>query len=317
MKSTDFTQALSTGDLDAIRAAPKTDVHSHAFYATRLKNLEAWIGHSLPKPPRKMNGLADMFGYADEVLAPHIRHRKGFEFVAESAIKDAIHDGVVRVEISFDIRITEFYDYDLTAFAAFLEGLVEKYRAEIDFRPEFGFPRTHVDDAKLMKLAHEAVELPVFRSIDLYSYQEACPPEAVKSLFERAGAAGLKLKAHVGEYGGAEEVRRTVELLELDEVQHGIGAIESLEVIRWLADNEVPLNISPSGNVMLRAVPDLVSHPIRVFFDHGIPVTINTDDLIIYDQGVSEEYLNLYRAGVFSAEELDGIRQASLTYPDG
>ena len=314
MKSADFIQALSTDNLAALRTAPKTDVHSHAFYATRRKNVERWIGHSLTKPPRKMNGLADMFGYADEVLAPHIRHREGFEFVAESAINDAIQDGVVQVEMSFDIRIAGFYEDNLTAFAAFIEGLVEKYRTEVDFRPDFGFPRTHADDTKLMNLAHEAVELPVFQSIDLYSFQEACPPEAVKPLYERARAAGLKLKAHVGEFGGdAEEVRRTVELLDLNEVQHGIAAAKSVDVMQWLADRQVQLNVCLSSNVMLRAVPDFASHPIRAFFDNGIPVTINSDDLIIYDQGVSEDYRNLYRAGVFSAQELDDIRRASLT----
>jgi hypothetical protein len=34
---------------------------------------------------------------------------------------------------------------------------------------------------------------------------------------------------------------------------------------------------------------------------------------MIFDQSVSEEYRNLYRAGVFSADELDDIRRASLT----
>ena len=91
-------------------------------------------------------------------------------------------------------------------------------------RPELGFARECADDPKLMNLAHEAIESGVFRSIDLYSHQEACPPEAVQPLYRKARAAGMKLKAHVGEFGGAEEVQRTVEVLDLDEVQHGIGA---------------------------------------------------------------------------------------------
>ena len=47
----------------------------------------------------------------------------------------------------------------------------------------------------------------------------------------------MKLKAHVGEFGGADEVKRTVEVLQLDEVQHGIAAAESTAVMNWLADN--------------------------------------------------------------------------------
>ena len=123
----------------------------------------------------------------------------------------------------------------------------------------------------------------------------------------------MKLKAHVGEFGGAEEVRRTVKVLDLDEVQHGIAAAESVEIMRWLSENHIQLNVCPTSNVMLDGVPDLASHPIRSLFDNGVPVTINTDDLMIFGQSVSEEYRNLYQAGVFSAEELNHIRYASLT----
>ena len=227
-------------------------------------------------------------------------------------MNDAVQDGVVMLEMSFDIRLVTFYPDGLTELRAFIEMLVEQYREQIDLRPELGFARECANDPKWMKLAHEAIELDIFQSIDLYSHQEGCAPEAVKPLYRKAREAGMKLKAHVGEFGGAEEVRRTVEVLDLDEVQHGIGAAESVEVMRWLSENQTQLNVCPTSNVMLDAVPDLASHPIRILFDNGVPVTINTDDLMIFGQSVSEEYRNLYRAGVFSAQELEDIRGASL-----
>ena len=216
------------------------------------------------------------------------------------------------LEMSFDIRLAEFYPNGIKELCAFIEALVERYKAEADLRPELGFSRGNADDPKLMALAHEAVELGFFQSIDLYSRQEVCPPEVMKPLFTKARAAGMKLKAHVGEFEDAEEIRRTVEVLDLDEVQHGIAAAESVEVMRWLSENQIQLNVCPTSNVMLEGVPDLVSHPIRVLFDNGVPVTINTDDLMIFGQSVSEEYRNLYQAGVFSAQELEDIRRASL-----
>lgn len=313
MRHTDFIEALSKDDLDAIRAAPKTDVHSHAFLSTRLKNLEHWLGHSVTKPPRKMNGLEEMMEYVITVLAPHQKSREGFEFVSTSGINDAIQDGVVGLEMSFDIMMTRFYPDGLVGVKAFIEELIDRYKSQINLRPELGFPRTSANDQELMRLAHEAIELGVFQSIDLYSHQEACPPEAVKPLYAKARAVGMKLKAHVGEFGGTDEVRRTVEVLDLDEVQHGIAAAESIEVMRWLSKNRIQLNVCPTSNVMLSAVPDLASHPIRILYDNGVPVTINTDDLMIFGQSVSEEYRNLYQAGVFSAQELETIRGASLT----
>ncbi len=310
--SINFVEALFTDNLTAMKAVPKTDVHSHAFLSTRLENLECWVGHPLKHPPSKMKGLEGMMEYINEVLSHHIITPESFKFVASSGVRDAIQDGVVMLEMSFDIRMAEYYPDELVGVRVFFEALAEQYGAQIDLRPELGFPRTHANDPKLMALAHEAVELGVFQSIDLYSYQEACAPEVVKTLYTKAREAKMKLKAHVGEFGGAEEVQRTVEVLELDEVQHGIGAAESVEVMRWLSENQIQLNVCPTSNVMLDAVPDLTSHPIRILFDNGVSVTINTDDLMIFSQSVSEEYRNLYRAGVFSAEELDCIRRASL-----
>ncbi len=311
--SIDFVEVLSTDNLTAIKATPKTDVHCHSFLSTRRENAENWLGHRLPKPPLKMKGLGGMMEYIDAVLAPHLDHRKGFEFIATSALNDAIQDGVVILEMSFDIRLLKFYPDGLTELRSFIEALVEQHQGKVDLRPELGFARECANDPKRMRSAHEAIELDIFQSMDLYSHQEACTPEAVQSLYAKARAAGMKLKAHVGEFGGAEEVRRTVEVLDLDEVQHGIGAAESVEVMRWLSEHQIQLNVCPTSNVMLGGVSDLASHPIRVLFDNGVPVTINTDDLMIFGQSVSEEYRNLYQAGVFSAKELNDIRRASLT----
>ena len=86
----------------------------------------------------------------------------------------------------------------------------------------------------------------------------------------------------------------------------------SPEVMKWLADREVPLNICPTSNLVLEQTSSYASHPIRILFDHGVKVTVNTDDVTLFNQGVSEEYLNLYQAGLFSVEELEGIRRYSL-----
>ena len=263
MRDIDFVEALAVDNLAAIRNAPKTDVHCHAFFSTRLENVERWVGHSLMKAPAKICGLDGMMEYANAVLEPHIKHCEGFEFVAASGVDDAIQDGVVVFEVSFDIRMAEYYPDGLAGVVAFVEALVDRYRAQIDLRPELGFSRKYVDDPKLVKLAHQAVEFGLFQSIDLYSRQDACAPEAVKPLYTRARSAGMKLKAHVGEFGGADEVKRTVEVLELDEVQHGIGASESVEVMKWLAENQIRLNVCPTSNVMLDAVSDFAAHPIR------------------------------------------------------
>ena len=305
-------QALESDNLEELKTIPKTDVHCHALLSTRRKNLERWIGAVLTKPPTKMNGLEGMIEYMNMVLAPYIANPGGFEFVALSAIEDAVQDGVVILEMSFDIRLVKFYDNKLEYLDPFIKSLVKFNKRKIDLRPELGIARECVKDPQWMKLAQKAIASNTFKSIDLYSHQEACTPEDAKPLFDKAYNADMKLKAHVGEFKDADEIRRTVEVLRLNEVQHGIAAVESVEVMKWLSENNIRLNVCPTSNVMLDSVKDMTVHPIRVLYDNGISVTINTDDLMIFDQSVSEEYLNLYRSNVFSGQELENIRLVSL-----
>ncbi len=41
-------------------------------------------------------------------------------------------------------------------------------------------------------------------------------------------------------------------------------------------------------------------------------MTINSDDVLIFDSDVSKEYLKLFEAGCLNAEELDQIRLNGL-----
>ncbi|MCY4112997.1 MAG: adenosine deaminase [Chloroflexi bacterium] len=307
-----FAAALRAGDAAAVRSFPKTDLHAHAYISARIESLERRLGHALLRPPRRMNGLGEFQEYLRLAVDPHVGNIEGAELAAAVAVDDAIDDGVSVFEMSFDIWPVPHYPDGLDGYLRFLQSLVEQCKDRIRLRPELGISRRYASNPALMDQIAEAVASGAFTSIDLYSTEDACAPEDVQPLYAQARAQGMLLKAHVGEFGSAEDVRRTVEVLDLDEVQHGIAAADSTDVMRWLADKGVRLNICPTSNVMLGVVDDIKDHPIRRLHDHGVAVTVNSDDLTVFRQSVSDEYLNLFRAGVFSAEELDDIRVAAL-----
>ena len=138
------------------------------------------------------------------------------------------------------------------------------------------------------------------------------PFEAFLPLYRKAEQYHLSKKMHVGETGPAENVMRAVEVLGLSEVHHGINAAASVKVMRFLADNRIQLNVCPSSNVMLGYAIGYRDHPIKILYENGVKVTINTDDLLIFDSSIENEYLLLYRAGTLSAGQLDEIRKNGL-----
>jgi adenosine deaminase len=308
-KNKKFTDALELGDLKTLCTIPKTDLHNHAFLGARRSSIEQWTGCSVPAPG-KFNSLDEMMVYFYNSFGKYLSSLEGVDFMFSSAIRDAVCDGVTLLEMSIDARIISMHPLGIDAMLEYVEHL-KTSSPEIVFKPELGVSRDH-DFGKIEPVAIRCIESGLFSSIDLYGNESAQPPDVYKTLYEKAKHVGMKLKAHVGEFGSAESILNTVELLELNEVQHGIAAAESDEVMRRLSDNNICLNICPTSNIMLSRVSCMQNHPVRVLYDNGIMVTVNTDDLTVFNQSVSEEYLNLFETGLFSSDELDEIRQASL-----
>jgi adenosine deaminase len=307
-----FTEALRNEDRARLLAFPKADRHCHSLFGASLQSISAWAGVPIKPPPPRMAGLDAMRQYAHSELYACIRNREGFEFTAERTVVEAIQDGVSILEMSLDADFARFYDSGTTGFTDFVRGLVGRHDRDIDFRPEIGVSKNR-DPSPQIKLALECMESGLFGSMDLYGNEYAQQPEAYAALFRVGKRRGLKLKAHVGEFGDAALVERTLEVLDLDEIQHGVAASTSRALMDIIKDRGVRLNVCPSSNLVLSVVSDLPRHPIRTLARNGVRVTINSDDKTIFGQTVADEYLALFQAGTLTAEELEAIRIDSLS----
>ena len=243
---------------------------------------------------------------------PDLNTPEGRRLLIKAAFAQAKEDGVSILEIGEDVwGLGEFFHGDIDELVAAFETANQEIAPEIELRLQIGLSR-HCDIGYLEDCLSHFWGNKAFYSIDLYGDELAQPIENFKSIYRKAKSEGLRLKAHVGEWGTADDVRKAVECLELDEVQHGIAAANDTSVVRFLADNHIRLNITPSSNYLLGRVKDLKSHPIAQLYHSGVDVTINSDDVLIFDSDVSKEYLRLYQCGLLTAEELDDIRKNGL-----
>lgn len=302
-----FIQALTEGDKKSIQRIPKTDLHNHAGLGLKLTALSKFAKTDLPAVPKTISSIAEMNQYIQTNLYPIYATRSGFEFAIEEAIQEAASDGITYLEASIDCYFLTVYDNDVNKLSKFINKIKNKYAEKVKFSSEIGISR---DIAPVLgfPLMESCIESGAFECVDLYGTELAREPQIYKQLFRKAADKGLKLKAHVGEFGNAELIRRTCDILEVTNVQHGISAAENKEVMQWLARNNITLNICPTSNIRLLRVNDYSVHPIRKLFDAGIAVTINTDDLLFFESNVSDEYLQLFNSQTLSAAELNSIR---------
>jgi adenosine deaminase len=200
-------------------------------------------------------------------------------------------------------------------FRKMIDGFHQKHCPDTVFEPEITYISLCNVEEETERM-DQFVSDGYFRSIDVCGGENLRPIEDFLPLYRKAEQFHLIKKMHVGESGPAEDVRKAVDILGLDEVHHGIRAAYSKDVMRFLAENKIQLNVCPSSNVMLGYARSFKDHPIKVLYESGVKVTINTDDLLIFDSSIENEYLLLYREGVLNAEQLNEIRLLGLGDPE-
>ena len=63
----------------------------------------------------------------------------------------------------------------------------------------------------------------------------------------------------------------------------------------------------PTSNILLNVVSTYCDHPLRYYFDLGIPVNINSDDPAIFNTSVTRELLICSEIFNFSIAELEHL----------
>ncbi len=308
----EFKEALKQGNLEAVRKCPKADLHNHFVLGGSRKYLYEHSGKVIQPIKEPLKSMDEMHSWNSQNLGDYFNTSEGRRMLIEATFSQAKEDGVTILEIGEDVwGLGEFFHGSIEELVDTFETAHKDIAPEVELRLQIGMSR-HCDIAYLENCLSHFWGCKAFYSIDLYGDELAQPIENFKSIYRRAKTEGLRLKAHVGEWGTADDVRRAVEYLELDEVQHGIAAVDDPSVVRFLADNHIRLNITPSSNYLLGRVKDLKSHPIAELYRNGVDVTINSDDVLIFDSDVSKEYLRLYQSGCLNAQELEDIRRNGL-----
>ena len=305
-----FYEGLVEGNTGKLLSVPKSDIHNHSTKGCRRSWLEEKISRKLSSPPERFNGLEGMQEWFTGVIKPYCSGTEGIILRWEGSFAEAKRNNIARLAMNFGVTEIDLAG-GMDAFVKLINSFHQKYCPDTVFEPEI----TYVAACEVEKEADridEYISTGFFKSIDVCGGENIKQVEEFIPLYRAAERYGMVKRMHVGESGSADDVIRAVETLGLSEIHHGIAAADSKEAMIFLAANNIQLNICPSSNVMLGYAKDYKDHPIKTLYENGVKVTINTDDLLIFDSSVENEYLLLYQAGALTAEQLDDIRLCGL-----
>ncbi len=301
-----FIQALENKDRETLLTIPKSDVHNHIGRGCRKQWLSEKLNHVFADPPAKFDGLMGMQNWYVNEIRDYTREHDASDLRREGCFVEAQRNHLVRFAPNFSVEEIEEYG-SMKNFMDFWNAMHKKYCPEAAFEPELSFP-SYGDIQKEIPFAEEYFASGFFHSIDVCCGEGYKPFDDFLPLYKIAEKNHVLKRMHVGESGTAEDVEAAVETLGLDEVHHGIHAASSTRVMKLLADRKITLNLCPTSNIMLDYANTYEDYPIKILVENGVPVTINTDDLLIFNSSIDEEYLRLYEAGTLTAKQLDEIR---------
>jgi adenosine deaminase len=321
---------------DMLHRLPKTDLHVHLDGSLR---------------PDTMLELADAAGVAlpatdADALAEYMHVSEGGDLV----------DYLARFDITLDLMQTadaiERIAYELAE-----DSASENIRyTEVRFCPVLstrnGLTSSDVVEATLSGLRraeadHEITtavivcglrNLPVETSIelaelavafrdrgvvafDIAGAEHGHPPIEHQRAFQIAADANMGVTIHAGEAFGPASIHQAVHYCGARRIGHGTRLWEDPDLLAFVNDYRIPIEVCLTSNVQTRATPTLEEHPLRIFYDQGLVVSLNTDNRLMSATTMTDEFLIAHQALGFSWDQLCeltimGFQSAFMPYKD-
>ncbi len=150
-------------------------------------------------------------------------------------------------------------------------------------------------------------------AVGLDSSELGNPPEKFETVFRRARAEGFLTVAHAGEEGPPSYVWQALDSLGAARIDHGVRAIEDPKLVERLRRDAIPLTVCPLSNVKLRVFDRIEQHNLKALLDHGLLVTVNSDDPAYFGGYLTDNFLAVTKALTL---ERDHIRALAVNAID-
>jgi len=149
---------------------------------------------------------------------------------------------------------------------------------------------------------------------DLADSERSTRPEDYAEFTERARSAGAGITIHTGEDTDADHVRRTIEVFNPQRLGHGIKSSHDDELMLMLKERNIHLELCPTSNWLTQSVDSIENHPLRKFYDAGIPFSINSDDPHLMGIDLLNEYHIAHRLFGLDGAQLYRLNQRALEH---
>ena len=305
-----------------LRRLPKAELHCHLDGSVRpstLLELSRDIGVALPAGDAEgvrrymrvehAHNLDDYLARFTTTVAV-LQSASALERVTYELVEDAARDGVRYIEIRNAPILNTRNGLSLVEVVeAMLRGLKRGEYVHGVVARLILIALRHMPPAISMEIAELAA---AFRdngvvAFDLAGAELGYPAADHEAAFLYARERDLACTCHAGEGDGPLSVRQAVHRCGAHRIGHATRLIEDPSLTEFVNDRRIPLEICLTSNVQTRVANTYAEHPLRRYVDLGLSVVLNTDNRLMSDTTLTDEYEHAANAAGLTADELCAI----------
>jgi len=295
----------TTLPLSFFEKLPKTDLHVHLDGSLRLDTilelgreegvtLPGGTAEELRRAMHCGENTGSLVEYlkAFEITNRVMQTRRGLRRIAFELAEDAARENVRYMEVRYapmlhtrkGLRLTEVVEAVLNGLRAAQERHGIESNVIICGIRNIS-PESSLEMAQLA-VAYKNRGVVAF---DLAGAEYDYPAKDHLPAFQLVRDNNINVTIHAGEAYGPQSVHQAIHVCGAHRIGHGCRLREDGDLLHYVNDHRIPLECCPSSNVQTGAVRDLASHPMKLYLDLGLRVTVNTDNRLITDTTVSKE----------------------------
>ena len=314
---------------------PKTDLHVHLDGSMRLSTvLELAAEQGVELPARDTEGLARAM-HVGEHTGSLVEYLKAFEITLQvlqtkealyramyELAEDAAAENVRYMEVRYAPMLHTRKGLKLTQIVETV--LKASHDAELAFGIATRLILCGIRNISAQSSLEMAELVVAYKNrgvvgFDLAGAEYDYPAKDHQEAFALVRRNNINVTIHAGEAYGPSSIAQALHVCGAHRIGHACRLREDGDLLHYVIDHRIPLECCPSSNLQTGAVASLESHPMRLYYNLGARVTVNTDNRLITDTTMSHELWVLHAKLGFSLADvkqvvMNGFKSAFLPF---
>ena len=245
--------------------------------------------------------------------------KDGLIRAAAEAAEDLAADGVVYAEVRFapELHVEQGLTLDEV-----VESVLEGFRIGSAGKPiAIGTlctaMRTAAHSYEIAELALRHRDEGVV-GFDIAGAEAGHPPSRHLDAFQLAMRESFHITIHAGEAFGLPSIAEALNYCGAERLGHGVRIVDDINfdedgrahlgrLASFVRDRRIPLEMCPTSNVNTGAASSIETHPIGMLTRLRFRVTVNTDNRLMSNVTLSDEFIKLHEAFGFGWGDMEWL----------